>query len=101
MRTKWGNDLDWDVILRLDTLDSIREALKANGDPHNQLTNLDAIIESYQDGKLKVNRFVTYWSRGHQLCQPRPFRWDEFHVLNTKFQGNSHFWVEGVSLEPL
>lgn len=99
MRTKWGKDLDWDVILRLDTLDSIRTALQENGDPHKQLDNVEAIIDLYQDGTLKITRYVTYWSRGHQLCQPRPFRWDEFYVLNRQFRGEGHFWVEGVSLE--
>lgn len=42
---------------------------------------------------------VTYWAKGKQLCQPRPFDWDEFEAINTANEDHKSFWVEGVRRE--
>lgn len=67
------------------------------GDQWNQLPNVNALIEAYQNGTLRSwPRLVTYWSRGRQLSQPRPFDWDEFEAINYDHNGEEGFWVEGV-----
>ncbi|KAJ5171983.1 hypothetical protein N7492_004576, partial [Penicillium capsulatum] len=62
-----------------------------------QLENIKAVIKAYEDGSLDWRQgFVTYWSKGKQLCQPRPFHWDEFEAIYDKYDGHNSFWTEGV-----
>lgn len=92
--------LSWPVIRRIDTLKQSRTHLAEQGDPYDQIINLDAVLEAYRKGELKwIDGLVTYWSHGKQICQPRPFYWDEFEAINDKYQGTTSFWTEGVSFE--
>lgn len=89
--------LSWGVIKRLQSLALIRGHLQQTGDKHEQLLNIAAVERSYRSGLLERHPgLVVYFSRGEQLCQPRPFDWDEFEAINKKYRGESSFWTEGV-----
>ncbi|KAJ5180250.1 hypothetical protein N7492_003460 [Penicillium capsulatum] len=89
--------LDLDTIERLESLRIVKEALEKQGDPHQELLNVKAIMAAYKSRHLKLNAkgLVTYWSYGKQLCDPREFSWDEFRQWNKKYTGDKGFWVEG------
>lgn len=89
--------LDWNVIQRIDCLKKMKEELDKNGDGRGQIANIEALLKAYRSRKLRWTGLVTYWSKGKQLCEPRPFNWDEFEAINRKFDGHKNFWVEGVS----
>ena len=88
----------YEVAQRLDELSDIQKHLILEEDEFDQLPNVRALMLHYKTGKLQWNEgLVTYWSHGKQLCQPRPFKWDEFFRVNKKYKGYRSFWVEGVS----
>ncbi|KAJ5221197.1 uncharacterized protein N7469_010084, partial [Penicillium citrinum] len=89
--------LSEEVYHRIKTLRTIRRQIQ-NADKSEQLPNVKAILQAYLDEKLQWNPgLVTYWSRGVKLCEPRPFRWDEFEVINAAHGGHKSFWTEGIS----
>ncbi|CAG8255376.1 hypothetical protein PENNAL_c0076G01082 [Penicillium nalgiovense] len=94
-----GSDwLSWDTIERVHTLEAMKTDLANTTDKYEQLPNIDALLNAYKAGQLWWNTgFVTYWSRGAQICQPRPFDWDEFEAINTHYKGDKGFWAEGIS----
>lgn len=96
MASRYPDGLSWDVVQRLDTLEGILGHLRESGDEFDQSANVEALIKAYRSGQLEWTGLVTYWSKGVQLCQPRPFDWDEFEAINRKHKGSSAFWVEGV-----
>ncbi|KAJ5290890.1 hypothetical protein N7478_000141 [Penicillium angulare] len=49
-------------------------------------------------GRIQINGLVTYWSRGTQISQPRPFDWDECLAINNHHNGTTSFWVEGYNI---
>lgn len=62
-----------------------------------QLENIKAVIRAYKKGRLDWREgYVTYWSKGKQLCKPRPFDWDEFEAIYDGYNGHESFWTEGV-----
>ncbi|KAJ5735008.1 uncharacterized protein N7483_000133 [Penicillium malachiteum] len=64
-----------------------------------QQENIKAVLQAYLSGQLQwMEGYVTYWSKGKQLCQPRLFDWDEFEAVYDKFDGNNSFWTEGNEL---
>jgi hypothetical protein len=68
-------------------------------DSTEQLPNITANLQAYRSKKLvRYPKLVTYWSNGEQLCEQRPFDWDEFEVLNQAHGGHKGFWREGVSI---
>ncbi|KAJ5416575.1 uncharacterized protein N7487_000125 [Penicillium crustosum] len=86
-----------DVLKRLEVLRNIEYQLQSS-DKFNQLPNVIALLQAYRGGLLHWNiGLVTYWFEGVQLCEPRPFSWDEFEMLNTHHSGKRGFWMEGVS----
>ncbi|KAJ5725735.1 uncharacterized protein N7483_007092 [Penicillium malachiteum] len=89
------------VAYRLDMLHGCLDFIKKDSDMENrykQRKNVKALMKAYNSGKLEWNpRLVTYWSHGKQLCQPRPFDWDEFFFINEKHKGWESFWVEGYN----
>lgn len=90
--------LSLEVLQRLDALKSIEKDLDRDGDKLEQLPNVKAVLQAYRTGSLKWHPgLVTYWSEGTQLCQPRPFDWDEFETINAAVKGNRSFWTERVS----
>ncbi|KAJ5729658.1 uncharacterized protein N7483_004166 [Penicillium malachiteum] len=91
------NGLPIEVVERLEGLNSIRQALEKK-DEYEQLPNVIAIMEAYTSRKIRLCGLVTYWSKGVQLCQPRPFSWDECVALNMHHQGSKGFWVEGYDI---
>lgn len=107
-----GEDLDEIKRLYQPVLDS-EHGKERNGDEYvdspdyvdspaqrkaRQLENIEAVIRAYKMGRLDWREgFVTYWSKGKQLCKPRPFDWDEFEAIYDKYEGQKSFWTEGVS----
>ncbi|KAJ5640183.1 uncharacterized protein N7484_008045, partial [Penicillium longicatenatum] len=63
------------------------DLLFSNQVPEKHLSKLN--------GNLHLTGLVTYWSHGDQLCQPRPFNWEEFDAINDAHEGYVGFWVEG------
>jgi hypothetical protein len=61
------------------------------------LKNIKAITKEYKSGRLDLTGLVTYWSKGKQLSQPRPFNWDELEAIQKRHGDSQGFWVEGVS----
>ncbi|KAJ5587713.1 uncharacterized protein N7459_003478 [Penicillium hispanicum] len=88
--------LSWPVIQRLDCLKIIAKSLQSKGDPREQLPNVQSIMSAYRTRQIDWCGLVTYWSQGQQLCEPRPFDWDEFEAINLKYKGHKSFWVEGI-----
>lgn len=87
----------WAILQRLEWLRNLEVELRSV-DRFNQLPNVQALLRAYREGRLNWNvGLVTYWSNGVQLCEPRPFYWDEFEVLNDHYAGHTGFWMEGVS----
>ncbi|KGO42720.1 hypothetical protein PEX1_038590 [Penicillium expansum] len=92
--------LSWAVVQRLESLQSTLEWLQSENDKYELVGNVTNIIAAYRSGQLRWNQgLVTYWSRGAQLCQPRPFRWAEFDIINAEHAGHTGFWVEGDQLQ--
>ncbi|KAJ5241840.1 uncharacterized protein N7469_000167 [Penicillium citrinum] len=87
--------LDDRVYKRIKTLKQTRAHLVEHGDENHQIQNIDKILDAYRSRKIKWTGLVTYWSEGVQLCEPRPFHWDEFEAINAAHSGQSAFWVEG------
>ncbi|KAJ6031250.1 hypothetical protein N7540_001982 [Penicillium herquei] len=89
------------VAYRLETLKECLDFIKKNSDvdtKYKQRKNVEALIKAYKSGKIDWNpQLVTYWSHGKQICQPRPFDWDEFLFANEKHEGWEGFWVEGYN----
>lgn len=89
--------LSWPVIQLLNYLKQIEGDLNKD-DPFKQLETVRAIIRAYRYKDLEWNRgLVTYWVKGRQLCQPRPFSWDEMDQVNGSNAKGKSFWVEGAS----
>ncbi|KAJ5425036.1 hypothetical protein N7465_000106 [Penicillium sp. CMV-2018d] len=89
--------LSWPVVQRLDTLQGTLEWLQKGNDEYELVANVTNIMAAYRAGQLRwIPGLVTYWSRGAQLCNPRPFRWDEFKIINAQYAGHTGFWVEGL-----
>lgn len=87
-----------DVIRRIHELEGMKTDLEESLDRSKQLPNIEALLEAYRSGQLDWNSgLVTYWSKGVQICQPRPFDWDEFELINSEHEGHQGFWTEGVS----
>ncbi|CAG8198880.1 unnamed protein product [Penicillium nalgiovense] len=88
--------LSWSVVLRLDTLTTMLEWLSSKNDEWDLVGNVTNVMAAYRSGNLRwTPGLVTYWSKGVQLCQPRPFKWDEFDFINAKHDGHTGFMVEG------
>lgn len=97
MRFTGSDGLSWDTIERVHTLEAMKTDLANTTDPNEQLPNIDALLRAYKAGALEWNTgLFTYWSRGVQICQPRPFNWDEFEAINAHYNGVKGFWTEGV-----
>jgi hypothetical protein len=92
--------LSWESVQRIKMLRDMEENFVSGKyeDTGEQLPNIRAILQAYRTKKLAWHpNLVTYWSYGQQLCEPRPFDWDEFEVLNQSHGGSMGFWREGVS----
>ncbi|KAJ5966343.1 hypothetical protein N7481_013057 [Penicillium waksmanii] len=94
--------LSWEVVLRLESLKSIKEELIGSEDPTGQLPNVDAIIAAYRSGELNWRPgYVTFWSKGKKLGPAKKFDVDDSLKVNRKHDGHRGFWVEGRDgLEP-
>ena len=97
MKSPGSRGLSWNTIQRLHDLEAAREYLKHTTDIFEQLPNIEALLKAYRSGQLEWHvGFVTYWSGGLQICQPRRFDWDEFEAINSRHLGHKGFWTEGV-----
>ncbi|KAJ5214883.1 hypothetical protein N7468_010562 [Penicillium chermesinum] len=99
LRNSERDDLSLPVLRRIQDLRRLGEALEEGGDT-DKLPNVRAILTAYRTKNLAWTDLVTYWSKGQQLSQPRPFDWDEFEAINAKHQGHKSFWVEGIQRSP-
>ncbi|KAJ5170504.1 uncharacterized protein N7500_003287 [Penicillium coprophilum] len=89
--------LSLDVVRRLDHLKIIEAHLNTNGDPDNEIPNVKAIIKAYRAGKLAWSRgWVSYWSEGVQLNEPRKFDADYHKRLAETYDTTKAWWVEGL-----
>jgi hypothetical protein len=91
-----------EAVTRVKNLDVIKEHLKTNGDPFEQLVNVTALIEGYRKGTFTwEDGKVTYWSSGNCMYGPVAFdlTFEDAENYNTICDGKS-FWVEGVSPVP-
>jgi hypothetical protein len=96
-RESGSSGLSMDVIRRLDYLIEMGEQLVNTPDPSGFIPNIKAIINAYRTRRLEWNEgLVTYWSKGKQLCEPRPFHYGEFLDVNKQHDGHNDFWVEGL-----
>ncbi|KAJ5608776.1 hypothetical protein N7528_009343 [Penicillium herquei] len=74
------------------------EMIAARTRKERQQENIKAVLLAYMSGQLQwMDGYVTYWSKGKQLCQLRLFDWDEFEAIYDRFDGNSSFWTEGIT----
>ncbi|KGO36714.1 hypothetical protein PEX1_026270 [Penicillium expansum] len=97
MRFPGSEELSWDTIQRVHALEAMKTDLTSTADECEQLPNIEALLEAYKSGELDWNNgLVTYWSKGVQISQPRPFDWDEFEAINSHHEGHKGFWTEGV-----
>lgn len=97
LRKSEKEGLSWSVVQRVAELRKIESHLKKRGnDKKTQLPNVQAVLAAYRQQSLEWTGHVTYWSKGKQLCQPRPFDWNEFDAINAAYKGHEGFWVEGV-----
>lgn len=88
----------WEVIQRLESLETIKSHLEEKGDPCKELANVRAIIAAYKADQLQWDDRVTFWCQGKQIAGPFEFSWDDFEKFNTEEnRGGGGFWVEGVS----
>ncbi|KAJ5761969.1 uncharacterized protein N7511_005351 [Penicillium nucicola] len=98
-RSSEDEGLDDEVKDRLHYLELVLKDLEEKSVKHKQIPNIKAIMEAYRQRQLDWDgMLVTYWSNGDQLCQPRPFDWDEFETINKAHNGKEGFWTEGVRL---
>ena len=94
---KWPG-LSYSIATRLEFFKSLKRFLQEEGDKNKVLSNINAIMKAYKSGELEWQPgYVTYWSYGRQLTQPREFDWTEFIFWNFHNEGSKGFWVEGVS----
>ncbi|KAJ5740988.1 hypothetical protein N7493_000860 [Penicillium malachiteum] len=93
-----SQDLSESAIKRIASLRETELALEKKGIT-SQLVNVQAILAAYRSKALDwTDGLVTYWSGGQQLCQPRPFSWDEFEAINDACNRPESFWVEGYNI---
>ncbi|KAJ5169197.1 uncharacterized protein N7482_004791 [Penicillium canariense] len=91
--------LSWAVIQRLEDLKGIRDWLEEEGDHLELKPIVEALMVAYKDGNLDIYTdlgLVTYWSKGKQISQPRPFDLQEYQAIAHEFRGDRAFWVEGL-----
>lgn len=90
--------LSWDVVQRLHQLKIIQEHLNKEGDPDEQLPNVNSLIAAYSGGKLEFKTgTVSYWTKGVQLNPPHEFNEDIHKALSKEHDTSKAWWVEGVS----
>ncbi|KAJ5580244.1 uncharacterized protein N7459_006229 [Penicillium hispanicum] len=102
MMSKEPEGLSWESVQRLDHLKLIEEYYEDKDDT-KQLANIRGVMQAYRSKRLAwTQELVTYWASGVQLCQPRPFDWDEFEAIyDDQMEKNASFWTEGIgSPEP-
>lgn len=97
MRFPGSEELSWETVQRVYELQMMKTDLESTTDDEEQLQNIEALLKAYKSGALDWNAgLVTYWMKGAQISQPRPFDWDELEAINAHHEGDKGFWVEGV-----
>ncbi|KAF7715898.1 Uncharacterized protein PECH_005765 [Penicillium ucsense] len=94
-----NSSLSFSTVVQIKNLENLRDYLEEEGDPHEQLVNVRALIKAYrkklllwEDGK------VTYWSKGECIHGPVDFdrTFEDVKKYNEQCRGTS-FWVEGLN----
>ena len=88
--------LSWPALLRIKELQHLETVCMRDDRFRNHLLNVRSILAAYRCQTLEWTGLVTYWVNGTQLCQPRPFNWDEYEAINEAHGRSKNFWVEGV-----
>ncbi|KAJ6084577.1 hypothetical protein N7486_011377 [Penicillium sp. IBT 16267x] len=92
--------LDWLVIQRIKTLQEIDDWLEESEDKYKLRGNVKAVTDTYKSRKLTwTPGLVTYWSKGVQVSEPRPWNIDENAAIAKHFGGDEDFWVEECKAE--
>ena len=88
------------VYQRLDSLKKTYRYFEEISANHPQLKNLRAVLEAYRSKKLEVRpNMMTYWAEGVQLCDYRPWDWDEFgEFADTHGAEEQKLWPEQVRI---
>lgn len=88
------------VYQRLDSLKKTYRYFEEISANHPQLKNLRAVLEAYRSKKLEVRpNMMTYWAEGVQLCNYRPWDWDEFgEFADTHGAEEQKLWPEQVRI---
>ena len=90
--------LSWAVVRRIEDLKGIRAWFTEINDKYELLHIADGLIAAYESGSLDwIPGLVTYWAKGAQISQPRPFDINEYCAIAAAYEGWKNFWVEGVS----
>ncbi|KAJ5618471.1 hypothetical protein N7528_006582 [Penicillium herquei] len=86
-----------DTAERIICLEKMVEDLQQpDKDYFEQISNAWAILQAYRSRRIEwIEGLVTYWSKGKQISEPRPFIMQEFTLINLKHEGDKSFWVEG------
>ncbi|KAJ5794605.1 hypothetical protein N7457_001204 [Penicillium paradoxum] len=75
--------LSWPVVQRLEDLNLTLKALEKEEIGRDMFDTARAIIAEYRSGKMEwYEDLVTYWHGGVKLCEPRPFKWDEYRFMH-------------------
>lgn len=90
--------LSWEVVQRLQNLRIIEQHVSSQGDPDNQLPNIDALIAAYSFEGLEFKPgIVSYWSKGERIGPPSEFHENVHKEMLRTFDTTKSWWVEGVS----
>lgn len=96
---KYSGGLDLQTSQRIQTLESMRRAILNDGVTDGKFQTIEAILSAYFKKQMKwTDGMVTYWVNGEKICNgPKPFDWGDFDSYSKSREGESSFWVEGVS----
>ncbi|KAJ5364813.1 uncharacterized protein N7496_010526 [Penicillium cataractarum] len=94
--------LKWQTLLQIEELERAKQRFALERDRGNIVPSLEAIITAYESRQLDVypdERLVTYWHKGKQISQPRPFNWEEYHIIAAGCEGRvMSVWVEPIGV---
>jgi hypothetical protein len=71
-------------VQRIEELKRTRNRYLECGDHQEMVPTMDAVITAYGSGELDVYKnpeLVTYWYKGKQISQPRPFDNEEWRAI--------------------
>lgn len=89
------------AVERIYALENVKSELEDMNDQDDQVRNVQAIIEAYENGSVDWtgDGQVSYWADGAKITGPKPYTDEEFLDLTwqSRKDGGKPLWVEGVS----